>query len=889
MTPAVVDLRCDQRATPLGIDTTRPLLGWRLASDRRGARQVAYQIRTAADAAALASGPWIWDSGRVVSPGCVAIPYAGPPLASLERVYWDVTVEDELGATSTSASSFFETGLLARGDWQAHWIGADLVGGPRTTIPAPLLRRRFVLDRPVAQARLAITALGLYEATINGMLVTDAQFAPGWTEYATRVQYHVYDVTSLLRVGENAIATILGDGWYAGHVGWWGRQQSGDRPKLLAQLIVTHDDGSETRVTSDDAWRYTFGPVLESDMIMGEAYDARLDIPGWECAGFDDTTWQPVAVFDAPDIALTAMRGPLVRRREEFRPAPPREIRSWEVSRWIFDLGQNIAGRVRLRVSGPRGTTVTLKFAEVLDDKGELYTTNLRTARVVDYYTLKGDGVEVYEPRFTFHGFRYVEVTGLPGTLDADTITGVALYSDMQPSGTFTCSEPQVNQLQHNIAWGLRGNFLDVPTDCPQRDERLGWTGDAQVFIRTATFNMDVAGFFNKWTRDLEDSQHENGAYPSVSPYPRAFPLWDGGPAWADAGIIVPWVLYQVYGDVTLLAARYASMQRFIAYLEATSSDLIRVDEGYQGFRGFGDWVAMDPGTPPHLIGTAFFAHSAGLLGQIAGVLGHDADAARYAALRERVAAAFVGRFVENGSLMVKTQTAYVLALHFQLLPLELRPAAVAALVADIAARDTHLSTGFVGTPYLLHVLSDNDQLDLAYRLLMQTSWPSWLYPIQHGATTIWERWDAWTHDRGFQDPGMNSFNHYAYGAVGEWLYRVVAGIDLADDGSGHRALLLRPRPGGGLRHASASYESRYGTVHSAWQLSDGRLTWDVTVPPGATATAYIPAALDETISESGLALDAAAGVEVLPRRRADAAIVALASGSYQFVVARAL
>ncbi len=892
-TVTVGHLRCEYLEQPLGIDVSRPRLSWRLFGDQRGVRQTAYRIVAAPSADDVAAERnLLWDSGRVESDQSIHVVYDGGRLRSRQRVFWRVQVWDARGNVAISPIAWWEMGLLRRSDWSASWIGAPLVGGRWTTIPAPFLRRSFTLDAPVLQARLYITALGLYECTINGQRVGQDLFTPGWTDYRRRVQYQVYDVTDALHEGENVIGVILGDGWYCGHVAWAGRQNYGDRPKLLAQLMITHTDGSAQTVVSNRSWRYAFGPILESDMLHGESYDARLEFPGWNMPGFDDAAWQPVDLFAASDIALVATRGPTVQRHEELRPInPPTAFPSHQMTRWVFDLGQNMVGWVRLRVQGPAGTTVTIRYAEALNPDGTIYTANLRSARATDHYTLRGDGEEVWEPRFTFHGFRYVELSGYPGAPDIDAVTGIVVHSATPPTGEFSCSDPLINQLQHNIVWGQKGNFLDVPTDCPQRDERLGWTGDAQVFIRTAAFNMNVAPFFTKWTQDLEDAQSPEGAYPPVAPLAGIGGLTDGGPAWADAGIICPWTIYLCYGDTRLLETHYPSMQRFIAYLERSSRDFIRCYEDYPGFRGFGDWLALDGsgrtggGTAKDLIGTAFFAYSARLLSRIAAILGHQRDAARYRRLFERVREAFITRYVTAaGRVAGETQTGYVLALHFDLLPPALRSAAADALARDIRARGTHLATGFVGTPYLPHVLTAAGCLDLAYALLFQRTWPSWLYPVTQGATTIWERWDGWTHDRGFQDPGMNSFNHYAYGAIGEWIYSTIAGIDTDPEQPGYRHLILRPRPGGGLTAARAALETMYGRAVSAWRIDDHGFIWEIVVPPNTTATAYVPAPEGTPVQESGRPAEDSEGVTFVQRDE-EVAVYRLTSGTYTFEV----
>lgn len=879
-------LRCEYLQNPLGLDKPNPRLSWRLNDQRRGARQTAYSIRVASSREALLAGKGdLWDSGKVESSQNTHVVYAGRPLGSSERAWWSVRVWDEhMQPSDWAEPAWWEMGLLQPSDWKAHWIGAPLVGGRRASVPCPYLRKEFSLAKPLLSARLYITALGLYEASINGHPVGDAVLAPGWTEYHKRVEYQTYDVTEHLQVGANVLGAILGDGWFCGHIEWRGRQFYGDGPRLLAQLHVRYEDGTEELVVSDASWLFTTGPLLESDLLMGETYNARLEMPGWDCPGYSLEGWRPVQVFDPWPAPLCARNAPPVRRKELLSPVEePRQVPGWPLPRWIFDLGQNMVGRVRLKVHGPAGTTITLRHGEMLNPDGTLYTENLRTAKQTDTYILRGEGEEVYEPHFTFHGFRYVEVTGLTEKPPRDLLTGVVLHSDMPATGTFSCSNPLINQLHHNIVWGHKGNSVDIPTDCPQRDERLGWTGDAQVFVRTGAFIHDIAAFFSRWLRTLEDSQSEEGAYPPISPNTNAAGN-DGGPAWADAGVICPWTLFLCYADTQILQDRYASMGRFMEWLEKTAIEDIRCHPDYHGFHGFGDWLATHPETPADLIGTAFYAYSARLMHQIAAVLGKEDDAKRYRSLHERVRDAFQRRFLTpDGLLVSNTQTSCVLALAFDLVPNSVRSKIAKVLVRDIRARGNHLSTGFVGTPYLLHVLTREGYLDVAYDLLMQRTWPSWLYPVTQGATTIWERWDSWTEERGFQDPSMNSFNHYAYGAVGSWLYQVVAGIDTDESTPGYRHLHLAPKPGGGLEWAAATLETLHGRVRSAWRLEENRFFWDVELPPNTSATAILPVKAGATISESGRPLSESPGIKQLDPPSEEVALL-LESGSYRFV-----
>lgn len=827
------NLSCEYQTNPLGLDVLHHRLAWWLNDPRPGARQTAFQIVTD-------NG---WDTGKVKSDQSIHVSYAGPALRSRQRVTWRVRTWDARGQASLwSQPAWFEMGLLDKTDWQAQWIGAPWLGGPKTPSPCPYLRKDFRVgsgavvraagtasgSATVRFARLYVTALGLYECSLNGQRIGDEVFAPGWTDYRKRIPYQVYDVTKLLRRGVNQFDAILGDGWAVGYVGWNDRQYHMDRPQLLAQLEVTFADGSRQVIATDESWQAAQGPLLEADFLVGESYDARLK----------PTRWQPVIQFPAPAAPLVARRGPPVRKIKELTPvAPPKKV----AGKWRYDLGQNMVGWVRLKVRGEAGKTVTIRFGEVLDAMGNLYTENLRGIRATDYYTLAGKGTETWEPRFTFHGFRYIEVAGLQPV----SVTGVVVYSDTPLTGEFSCSDKLINQLQQNIQWGQRGNFIEVPTDCPQRNERLGWTGDAQVFCRTAAFNMDVAGFFTKWQDDLADAQLPNGDIPSVAP--DVLGGNEGGPAWSDAVIICPWTIHLCYGDTQLLRSHYPSLRRFVDCLRQQSRDLIRAHDGAK-WQGFGDWLAQDGsgnsfgGTPKDLIGTAYFAHSARLLAEIAQRLGHRDDVARYQHLSDRVRRAFQRRFVTPAGLVGNgSQTCNVLALHFDLLPAKLRPVALDHLVRDIEQRGNKLSVGFVGSSYLPWVLSDNSRLDVAYKLLFQKQWPSWLYAVTQGATTIWERWDGWTHDKGFQDVGMNSFNHYAYGAIGAWLYAVVAGLQLDPAQPGYKHILIQPQPGGGLKNARATLRTPYGVAAVAWKITAGKFTLQVTVPPNTTATVQLP------------------------------------------------
>jgi alpha-L-rhamnosidase len=846
----VTGLRVEYLANPLGIDAAKPRLSWRITSTERNTMQAAYQIQVTRD------GKVIWDSGRTTSDASVFVPYGGPAMESRARYVWRVRVWDAKGRASAWGEGWWETGLLAPSDWGASWIGTAPSPSDSISSPAPMLRRGFRVGGAIQQARIYATSLGVYELQLNGRRVGDQLFTPGWTSYNKRLQYQTYDVTSLLRAGENVVGAILGDGWYRGNLGFDGqRNVYGKRLALRLQLEIRYRDGRVERVVSDTQWKTATGPILLSDIYGGETYDARRERTGWSSAGYDDRDWTAVVALDPPSSQLLAPQSPPVRRVRELRPIGI----SRTGDETIFDLGQNFTGWVRLKVRGQAGTTVTLRFAEVLNRDGTLYTDNLRRASQTDRYTLKGGAEEIYEPHFTFHGFRYVGVRGLPGTPDTATITGIALSSDLAQTGSFETSDSLLNRLQQNIVWGQRSNFLDVPTDCPQRDERLGWTGDAQVFASTAAFNMDVSGFFAKWLGDAAADQHPGGSVTWVIPNVLGGDSTNGAgtAGWSDAAVVVPWTMYVAYGDRGLLERQYPSMRAWVEYERRQAGPDFIWQPGWQ----FGDWLALhsdDPSYPgattlTDFIATAHLAHSADLVARAARALGKTDDAALYEKLFQDVRTAFNREFVSaSGRVGENTQTAYALAIGFNLLPDSLVPAASERLAAAIRYRGMHLTTGFLGTPQLLPVLSATQHFDVAYALLMQKSYPSWLYPITRGATTMWERWDGIKPDSTFQDAGMNSFNHYAFGAVGSWMYRTIGGIELDPAAPGGKRVRIAPRPGAGLTYARTSLETPYGTVVSSWKLDGQRFVLDVTVPPNTTAEIKLPDSSDVVTVGSG-------------------------------------
>ena len=863
---------------PIGLDILTPRFSWQMTAPDRGLRQTAYELQVTDNGKEK-----VWSSGKINSEGSLWVTYAGKPLQSGKRYYWRVRIWDNKGRTSGwSAPAWWQTALLSPAEWTAKWIAPGFEELPSR--PSPLFRKEFTTDKPIQSATVYITSHGLYEAQLNGRRIGDGFLTPGWTSYRQRLQYQVYDVTDLLHGGQNALGVTLASGWYRGFIGFSGQKDFyGKDISLLLQLVIRYKDGSTATVASDGSWKSSTGEVRSAEIYNGEAIDAREEKAGWTQPGYDDKGWSGVKIEEFPMTNLIATYNQPVKKQEIFHP---QRLFSSPRGEQLVDFGQNLVGWVSLKARGKAGDRIIISHAEVLDKTGNFYTDNLRSAKACDTFILKGTGEETFEPHFTFHGFRYIRIEGYPGKLNADDLRAVALYSDMPRTGSFACSNPLINQLQHNIQWGQRGNFLDVPTDCPQRDERLGWTGDAQVFSRTAAFNMGVDNFFTKWLKDVAADQSPKGAIPFVIPNV----LGDGASAgWADVGTIIPWNMYLAYGDRKVLETQYPSMKAWVEYMRGQS----RNDLWNTGFH-FGDWLFYRPFddndgrsavTDKYLIAQCFYAHSTQLLIDAAKVLGRTEDAAIYEQLLKRIKAAFVREYMTpNGRLVSGTQTAYVLALQFDMLPDSLQTQAARRLADNVKDYGYHLTTGFLGTPYLCHVLSKWGYTDIAYRLLLQDTYPSWLYPVKMGATTIWERWDGIKPDSTFQTPGMNSFNHYSYGAIGDWMYRVVAGIDTYEDEPGYKHSRIYPRPGGGLTEAGARLETGYGELSSHWKKEKDSLMLDVVIPPNTRSTVYIPAPEGGVVTESGQLLGKVKEIKIAGVGRGYL-MVDLGSGSYHFAV----
>ncbi|MCC3373942.1 alpha-L-rhamnosidase [Cohnella sp. REN36] len=876
----------EYRTNPLGTDTRKPRLSWKLESGRRGTMQQAYRIQVAGPDGGF-DAP-LWDTERTPSDRSVHVVYDGPSLVSRTRYVWRVKVWDDRGEESDwSETAWWETALLEPGEWRAAWITPDPAGIDPLAEPAFLLRKPFELREGIRSARIYATAAGVYELHANGERVGEDLLAPGWTSYNKRHAYQTYDVTSLLRPGANAVGAVVADGWFKGNLAWENqRHVYGDRRAVLLQLHVVYEDGSEQVVVTDDSWKASTGPLLYAEIYHGERYDARLEQRGWSEPGFADADWSGAVRLDRPLSMLVAQENWPTRVTETLKPVALLRTPAGET---VLDMGQNMVGRVRFSVEAPAGTEIRLQHAEVLDREGNFYTKNLRKAKQLVSYVAKGEERETYAAGFTFQGFRYIKVEGYPNQereLPLDRFVGEVIHSAMPEAGSFECSNEQVNRLQRNISWGQRGNFLDLPTDCPQRDERLGWTGDAQVFARTAAFNYHVGPFFAKWLRDLKADQRADGGVPFVVPHV----LDENGyasAAWGDAAVVVPWTNYLAYEDERLLAEQFDSMKAWVGYIEAQGERPYLWNTGFH----FGDWLGLDAkensyvgATPRDLIATAFFALSARIVRDAAVVLGRADDARRYAELHGRIVSAFREEFVTpSGRLAAPTQTAHVLALAFGLVEGTARERIARDLNQLVVDQDYHLTTGFVGTPYLCFALSEHGFHETAVKLLLQDSYPSWLYSIAKGATTIWEHWDGIKPDGSFWSDDMNSYNHYAYGAIGDWLYREVAGLDIGPDGAGYRRLAIRPRfAGETIDRARAAYESAYGLAAAGWSLQDGVCTVEATVPPNATADVWLPGASLAALTESGRPADDAEGV-LRAEGTPEGVRLAVGSGTYRF------
>ncbi|MGS2764247.1 family 78 glycoside hydrolase catalytic domain [Sinomicrobium sp. M5D2P9] len=890
-------LYCENRENPIGIDNINPKFTWILSSLKRNEKQAAYRVQVSESDDFTSKV--IWDSEKVESDQSVRVAYAGPEVSSLKTYYWRVKVWNDKGKSSPwSSVAYWQMGILHPSDWKAKWI---TMGYEEDTLrESPAFRKEFSIRKKVKKATASITSHGLYEAFINGNKIGNAYLTPGWTSYNKRLQYQVYDITDMLKEGQNTIGALLGSGWYRGALAWGDNKNIyGSDLALLLQINITYADGTSETVGTGDDWKTHKSSILSSEIYDGEITDARKSLEDWKNVNYNDNKWSPAIVKNFDYDNLLATYNEPVTGHETFTPV---EMITTPKGDKVIDFGQNLVGRVQVNVRGNAGDSLIIDHAEVLDQNGNFYTENLRAAAQRNIYILNGKGSENFEPHFTWQGFRYIRIRGNVKNISADNFKAVTLYSDMRKTGSFTTSNELLNQLQHNIEWGQKGNFLDVPTDCPQRDERLGWTGDAQVFFRTAAFNMHVDNFFVKWMKDVAADQSDDGSVPHV--VPDVLGPNDGASAgWADVSVIIPWNAYMLYGNKEILKNQYDSMKSWVDFMKNHSNDYL----WNTGFH-FGDWLFYRPDddndgraaiTDKYLIAQCFFANSTQLLIRAAKVLGKEDDVTVYTGLLKHIKAAFLREYVTpNGRLVSGSQTAYVLALKFEMLPEDLRAQAARRLVENIKGYDYHLTTGFLGTPYLCSVLSGFGYHDLAYTLLMQQTYPSWLYPVTVGATTIWERWDGRKPDGTFQTPSMNSFNHYAYGAIGDWMYRELAGINNAEnpDEAGYKKIVLTPHftntyvsdkvkeqnNSEELTEVNGSLKTYYGEIVSHWKVKGKEITYNVRIPVNTVAEVHLPVTDINKLKESGMPVPDIGEIGAEPGKTGT--VLHLGSGSYTFI-----
>ncbi len=846
----VSEIRLDYLKQAIGV-TQVPQFGWILESDKRNVRQGAYQLEIGAN---QSFNDLLYDSGFVQSEESAHVFLEGFPLESARKYFVRVKVQSQAGEMSEwSKPAVFVSALLSNTEWRVSFISAETkedAGSSKGTY----VRKEFTVKDNVKEAYAFTTALGLYQFYLNGKKVGTDEMSPGWTSYKKRLLYQTYEVTKLLKAGENAMGASLGAGWYKGVMGFTGdRNHYGGQTAFLGQIHIRYEDGTCEIIGSDETWKGADGPILFSEIYDGEIYDARLEQAGWNTPGFHEVAWRAVGIVDYKKEILAAQPGTTVK---EIEPVAAKRIFVTPKGDTVIDFGQNMTGWIHFKVKGQAGDKAVLHCFEVLDSVGNVYLDNLRGAKETLDFTCKG-GEEEYHPSFTFQGFQFAKIIAWPGEPKPENFTAYAVHSDMEPTGTFHCSNKDINQLQHNILWGLKGNFLDIPTDCPQRNERLGWTGDAQIFCRTASYLMNTYTFFSKWLKDVAADQTPAGGVPHIVPDILSGKtgkdrLTDQGThsaaAWADVAVINPWTLYLTFGDKKIIKDQYKSMKAWIDFMQSHSAD------GIWNYKlQFGDWVALDAeegsyfgATPNDLTCTAYYAYSTGLFARMAKYIGNIKDYETYQVLYEQIKAGFRKHFFdEKGNMTANTQTAHVIALYFNLVPEEYRKKTVEALVKLIEKENGHLVTGFVGTPYICHALSQNGHIHEAYDLLLKDDFPSWLYQVKKGATTVWEHWDGLKPDGTMWSPDMNSFNHYAYGAIGEWLYRVVAGFEIDEEKPGYKHSIIHPHFGGGLSYVKAGYQSVFGNLSVYWQSNGPDTVLNVTVPHNTTASIILDGAKD--------------------------------------------
>lgn len=843
----IQNLTVEYQENPIGLDSKTPRFAWKLFCKEQNTFQSAYQIQVSKD---RMFKELVWDTGKIDSGESIQIEYQGELLTSFTEYYWRANVWDEAGRESGwSETGFFETAMMSWEDWEADWITPEYdFTAPKTA--CPVLRKEFRMEKKIKKARIYVTAKGLYELRLNGEKVGRDFLTPGWTSYNKRTLYQIYDVTDMIREGGNAVGASIGSGWYKGELGWRSRRNLyGGREALIMELHLTYEDGTTEKILTDGSWQSSYrGPILYSEIYHGETYDARKEI-GFDMYGCEFQDWFQVRVMGAVSKEiLHAQECPPVREKLILHPI---QLLVTPKGEQVLDMGQNMTGHVRFRVKGKAGDRVVLWHGEILDTDGNFYIDNLKGAKQRIEYVLKDEKEVVFEPHFTYQGFRYVKIEEYPGEIEVDCFEGVVLYSDLAQTGSFRCSDPDLQQLTSNILWGQRGNFVDIPTDCPQRCERLGWTGDIQIFSGTAALQMETPLFLRKWLHDVAAEQFPNGGVPWVVPdvyddtYAYDLAGYTGqsdkvAAAWGDCATVVPWSLYQAYGDKRILEEQFDSMKGYVEFIRSQGP----CEYTWEGCHQLGDWVALDApygsfvgATDVDYVATAYYAKSAEILAKSAKVLGKKKEYEAYWELHEKIKQAFQEKYTENdGTLKVKTQTALVLAAEFQLVSEELAESYMKKLADWLSDTNYDLITGFVGTPYICHALTKYGQTEAAYKLLFKREYPSWLYQVTQGATTVWEHLDGIRPDGTLWNPRMNSFNHYAYGSVAEWIYRDIAGLKLCEEEPGYRKFRICPKLGKELDFAEFSFESMYGKIISGWKREADQVEYHITVPVNTTA-----------------------------------------------------
>lgn len=836
----ISEIRINHLKEPAGIQN-RISVSWKIQSDRTEVCQKGYRLQIAKTDQ---FDKILFDTGYIRSSESVNVKLPEIKWEPVHRYFLRVQIQDNYGEICGWQDTNFVTALESENDWKAGFITAEQLKDKNGSA-ATIMRKEFYIEKPVKEAFLISTAQGLYQTFLNGKRIGKMELAPGWTSYHKRLLYQTYEVTNEIVSGNNVWGALIGAGWYKGDVSYYRIHNFyGEYAAFSGELILRYEDGSEEIICTDGSWKGEDSAILFSDIYDGEIYDARLEKEGWNQAGYDDKDWRTVRIVNQKTGRLIPQTGCAVKIQEIFNTdrffiTPKGEC--------VLDFGQNISGWVHFRVTGSPGDMVELVCFETLDLAGNVYTENLRTAKQTIRYILKGTGAEEYHPHFTFQGFRYVWVKEYPGTIIPENFKAFALYSDMRETGTFSSSNPLLNQLQSNIMWGLKGNSIDIPSDCPQRDERLGWTGDVQVFCGTACYLMDIYEFYRKWLCDVSADQQENGAITNVVPdvlgvnEPERF---CGCVGWGDAVVILPWILFQETGDEAIIYQQYESMKAWIDFV------MEHMEDGIYSFSPqFGDWLALDAeegsyhgATPAELTSLAYFSYASGLFAKMAAIIGKENDAELYEKVHKDAVLCFQKRyFLMDGRMSIQTQTAYVLALRFQLVPEKFQTQAVDGLLELLKYKEMHLSTGFLGTPFIMQALSENGCLKEAYELLLKKDFPSWLYQVEQGATTVWEHWDGVKTDGSMWSADMNSFNHYAYGSIGKWLYEVCVGLKQDEKYPGYKHFYIEPHPGGGLLYAKTSHITEYGEIYVGWEKNEQYMKLEMQVPCNTTVTIILP------------------------------------------------